>query len=80
MNRAGSMIGFFFTNEKVINFETAKSSNLEFFASYYREMAEQGVFLPPSQFEGLFLSTEHSDEDIEKTLQAIEQAFSKLQA
>ena len=80
VNRAGSMIGFFFTNEKVINFETAKSSNLDFFASYYREMAEQGVFLPPSQFEGLFLSTEHSDEDIEKTLQAIEQAFSKLQA
>ena len=80
VNRAGSMIGFFFTNEKVINFETAKSSNLDFFASYYREMAEQGVFLPPSQYEGLFLSTEHSDEDIEQTIQAIEQAFSKLQA
>ena len=79
VNRAGSMIGFFFTNEKVINFDTAKSSNLDFFASYYREMAEQGVFLPPSQYEGLFLSTEHSDEDIEKTIQAIEQAFSKLQ-
>ena len=78
VNRAGSMIGFFFTNEKVINFETAKSSNLDFFASYYREMAEQGVFLPPSQFEGLFLSTAHSDEDIEKTLQAIEHSFSKL--
>ena len=43
-------------------------------------MAEQGVFLPPSQYEGLFLSTEHSDEDIEQTIQAIEQAFSKLQA
>ncbi|HEY4550907.1 MAG TPA: glutamate-1-semialdehyde 2,1-aminomutase [Bacillus sp. (in: firmicutes)] len=80
VNRAGSMIGFFFTNEKVINFETAKSSNLDFFASYYREMAEQGVFLPPSQYEGLFLSTEHSDEDIEQTIQAIEKTFSKLQA
>ena len=78
VNRAGSMIGFFFTNEPVINFETAKSSNLDFFASYYREMAEQGVFLPPSQFEGLFLSTEHSDGDIEKTLQAIEHSFSRL--
>jgi glutamate-1-semialdehyde 2,1-aminomutase len=80
VNRAGSMIGFFFTSEDVINFETAKTSNLDFFASYYREMAEQGVFLPPSQFEGLFLSTEHSDEDIQKTLQAIEHSFSKLQA
>jgi glutamate-1-semialdehyde 2,1-aminomutase len=77
-NRAGSMVGFFFTNEKVINYEAAKTSNLEYFASYYREMANQGVFLPPSQFEGLFLSTEHSDEDIEKTIQAVEIAFSKL--
>lgn len=77
-NRAGSMIGFFFTNEKVINYETAKSSNLDFFAEYYREMAYQGVFLPPSQFEGLFLSTEHSDEDLAKTIAAVEIAFSKL--
>ncbi|XJZ26389.1 glutamate-1-semialdehyde 2,1-aminomutase [Bacillota bacterium Lsc_1132] len=78
VNRAGSMIGFFFTNEKVINYEKAKSSNLEYFASYYREMANQGVFLPPSQFEGLFLTTALTDEDIEKTIQAAEIAFSKL--
>ncbi|MFJ5715552.1 glutamate-1-semialdehyde 2,1-aminomutase [Neobacillus sp. NPDC093127] len=77
-NRAGSMIGFFFTNEEVINYDIAKHSNLEFFAAYYREMANQGIFLPPSQFEGLFLSTEHSDADIEKTIQAAEVAFSKL--
>ncbi len=77
-NRAGSMIGFFFTNEDVINYEAAKTSNLEFFASYYRDMADQGVFLPPSQFEGLFLSTAHSDEDIQKTIAAAEMAFSKL--
>ncbi|KQL20696.1 glutamate-1-semialdehyde 2,1-aminomutase [Cytobacillus solani] len=78
VNRAGSMIGFFFTNENVINYDKAKASNLDYFAAYYREMANQGVFLPPSQFEGLFLSTAHSDEDIEKTLQAIEIAFSKI--
>lgn len=78
LNRAGSMVGFFFTNEDVINYEKAKTSNLEYFAAYYREMANQGVFLPPSQFEGLFLSTAHTDEDIEKTLQAAEIAFSKL--
>lgn len=77
-NRAGSMIGFFFTNENVINYEGAKTSNLEFFAAYYREMADQGIFLPPSQFEGLFLSTAHTDEDIEKTIRAAEVAFSKL--
>ncbi|MDQ0270002.1 glutamate-1-semialdehyde 2,1-aminomutase [Cytobacillus purgationiresistens] len=78
INRAGSMIGIFFTNEDVTNYEKAKTSNLDFFASYYREMANQGVFLPPSQYEGLFLSTAHSDEDIEKTIQAADKAFSKL--
>lgn len=77
-NRAGSMIGFFFTNGNVINYETAKTSNLAYFATYYCEMANQGVFLPPSQFEGLFLSTAHTDGDIEKTIQAVDVAFSKL--
>ena len=43
-NRAGSMIGFFFTNENVINYETAKTSNLDFFAAYYREMADKVYF------------------------------------
>jgi glutamate-1-semialdehyde 2,1-aminomutase len=80
INRAGSMIGIFFTDEQVINYDAAKSSNLEFFAAYYREMVEQGVFLPPSQFEGLFLSTAHSDADIEATIAAAEIAMSKLKA
>ncbi|WP_338470419.1 glutamate-1-semialdehyde 2,1-aminomutase [Niallia sp. XMNu-256] len=76
-NRAGSMIGFFFTNEEVIDYDRAKTSDLNFFAQYYKEMADNGVFLPPSQFEGLFLSTEHSDEDLDKTIHAVEIAFSK---
>ena len=74
------MIGIIFTNEEVINFETAKTSNLNYFAEYYRLMVEQGVFLPPSQFEGLFLSTAHTDEDIEATIAAAEIAMSKLKA
>ncbi|MGM0844054.1 MAG: glutamate-1-semialdehyde 2,1-aminomutase [Bacillota bacterium] len=78
INRAGSMIGIFFTNEEVTNYEGAKSSDLELFSSYYREMANEGVFLPPSQFEGLFLSTAHTDDDIEKTIQAAEKAFQKI--
>ncbi|WP_347320294.1 glutamate-1-semialdehyde 2,1-aminomutase [Rossellomorea sp. RS05] len=79
INRAGSMIGLFFTDEEVSNYEGAKSSDLEMFSNYYREMAHNGVFLPPSQFEGLFLSTAHSDEDIDKTLEAAEAAFKKIQ-
>ena len=60
VNRAGSMIGFFFTNEKVVDFKSAKTSDLEWFSTYYKGMLEEGIFLPPSQFEGMFLSTEHS--------------------
>ena len=78
VTRAGSMIGFFFTNEEVTNYEKAKTSDLEMFAAYYREMANEGVFLPPSQFEGMFLSTEHANEDIEKTIAAAEKAFAKI--
>jgi glutamate-1-semialdehyde 2,1-aminomutase len=80
INRAGSMIGFFFTNEEVTNYEQAKTSNLDYFTTYYKEMANQGVFLPPSQFEGLFLSTVHSDEDIQKTLEAIEKSFAVIRS
>ncbi|MBE6183841.1 glutamate-1-semialdehyde 2,1-aminomutase [Heyndrickxia ginsengihumi] len=79
-NRAGSMIGVFFTNEEVYNFETARTSDLELFAKYYRGMAENGVFLPPSQFEGIFLSAAHTDEDIEKTIKAVEKTFRKIRS
>ncbi|WP_010531137.1 glutamate-1-semialdehyde 2,1-aminomutase [Lentibacillus jeotgali] len=79
INRAGSMVGFFFTNEPVINYETAQNANVDYFAQYYRAMIEQGIFLPPSQFEGVFLSTAHTDEDIDKTIQAVRTAFSKIE-
>jgi glutamate-1-semialdehyde 2,1-aminomutase len=78
INRAGSMIGIFFTNEEVKSFKSAKTSDLELFANYYREMANEGVFLPPSQFEGIFLSTAHTDDDIERTIMAAEKAFQKI--
>ncbi|SHF64907.1 glutamate-1-semialdehyde 2,1-aminomutase [Ornithinibacillus halophilus] len=78
INRAGSMVGVFFSSEPVINYETAQKSNLDHFSQYYRGMIEEGVFLPPSQFEGLFLSTKHTDEDIEKTIQAVKNTFAKI--
>ncbi|WP_053219002.1 glutamate-1-semialdehyde 2,1-aminomutase [Virgibacillus senegalensis] len=78
VNRAGSMVGIFFTDADVINYETAKSANLDHFASYYRSMAEQGIFLPPSQFEGIFLSVAHTDDDIQKTIQAARNAFEEI--
>ncbi|ANU25659.1 glutamate-1-semialdehyde 2,1-aminomutase [Planococcus versutus] len=78
VNRAGSMIGVFFTNEKVVDFESAKTSDLELFADYYRLMAAEGIYLPPSQFEGMFLSTAHTEEHIAKTVEAFHTVFAKL--
>ncbi|MFY3792368.1 glutamate-1-semialdehyde 2,1-aminomutase [Ureibacillus sp. MALMAid1270] len=78
VNRAGSMIGLFLTNEDVVDFATAKTSDLALFAEYYKLMAEEGIYLPPSQFEGLFISTAHTEEHIEKTIQAFHTVFEKL--
>ena len=78
VNRAGSMIGFFFTNEDVVDFDSAKTSDTELFADYYRLMAEEGIFLPPSQFEGMFLSAAHTEEHIAKTVEAFHTVFAKL--
>lgn len=78
INRIGSMIGLFFTNEDVYNYEQAGTSDLQLFTAYFNEMAQQGIFLPPSQFEALFLSTAHTDEDIQSTIDAAEKAFAAL--
>ncbi|WP_028982593.1 glutamate-1-semialdehyde 2,1-aminomutase [Sporolactobacillus terrae] len=75
VNQAGAMMGIFFTDQPVVNYLRSKSSNLDHFKTYFAQMIEQGVSLPPSQFEGVFLSTKHSMEDIEKTIQAAEHAF-----
>ncbi|GBF10835.1 glutamate-1-semialdehyde 2,1-aminomutase [Tepidibacillus sp. HK-1] len=78
INQVGAMIGFFFTGEQVVNFETAKTSNLEYFKHYHGYMLDHGIHLPPSQFEGLFMSTVHTDEDIERTLEVQYKALKAL--
>ena len=78
VNRAGSMIGYFLNEGPVTNFEEANKSDLKLFSNMYREMAKEGVFLPPSQFEGTFLSTAHTKDDIEKTIQAFDNALSRI--
>ncbi len=66
----GSMAGFFFTDRKVVDFESAKTSNLDRFAAFYRGMLAKGVYLAPSQFEACFVSLAHTDKDIEDTVAA----------
>ncbi|MCE5089888.1 glutamate-1-semialdehyde 2,1-aminomutase [Staphylococcus devriesei] len=78
VNRAGSMIGYFLNEGPVTNFDEANKSDLELFSNMYREMAKEGIFLPPSQFEGTFLSTAHTKEDIEKTIQAFDNALGRI--
>ncbi len=74
-NRVGSMFTLFFTKEKVVDYETAKTSDTKAFASYFSSMLEQGIYLPPSQFEAAFMSIAHSNEDIERTIDAAEKAL-----
>ena len=78
VNRAGSMIGYFLNKGPVTNCEEANQSDLGLFSNMYREMAKEGIFLPPSQFEGTFLSTAHTKEDIEKTIHAFDNALSRI--
>ncbi|OFO55581.1 MULTISPECIES: glutamate-1-semialdehyde 2,1-aminomutase [unclassified Nosocomiicoccus] len=78
INRAGSMIGFFLTDGPVENFEDANGSDLKLFAKLYPEMIKEGVYLPPSQFEGMFLSTKHTEEDIKFTIEAFRNALSRI--
>ena len=70
LNRAGSMLTFFFTGGPVTDFESAKASDTDRYASYYRYMLEHGVYLAPSQFEAAFVSLAHSEEDLSKTAEA----------
>jgi len=70
VNRVGSMFTFFFTDQPVTNWESAKRSDTAKFGSFWRSMLDQGVYLAPSQFEAAFLSAAHTEADIEKTIAA----------
>ncbi|MCH5584684.1 glutamate-1-semialdehyde 2,1-aminomutase [Shimazuella sp. AN120528] len=78
INRVGSMVCLFFTNENVVSFDQAKTADTKLFAKYYCNMLAEGVLLPPSQFEGMFLSLAHSEEDINQTLEANRNALKNL--
>ena len=66
----GSMAGFFFTDREVLNFDDAKTCDLERFARFWQGMLAKGIYLAPSQFEACFVSAAHTDEDIDKTIDA----------
>jgi glutamate-1-semialdehyde 2,1-aminomutase len=74
-NRVGSMFTWFFQSGQVHDWETAAKSDTQAFASFHRGMLERGVYLPPSQFEAIFMSAAHTESDIQKTIAAAEEAL-----
>lgn len=78
INRVGSMVCPFFTDVPVTDYASARTSDLKLFSRCFANMLDEGVLLPPSQFEGMFVSLAHSDEDIERTIEAHREALKKL--
>lgn len=78
VHQAGSMFGLFFNENPVYDYDTAAASDQEAFKIYFRSMLEQGIYMAPSQFETLFMSGAHTEEDIDRTLAAAANAFVKV--
>jgi len=76
VNRIGSMVTLFFTAGPVTDYATAKSSDTARFGAFFRKMRERGVFLPPAQFEAMFVSLAHTDEDLQLVLDAARASIS----
>ena len=77
-HQAGSMFGIFFSEKEVYDYADAKAADQEAFKVWFKAMLEQGIYLAPSQFETLFMSGAHSDEDIDRTIEAAGKAFAAV--
>lgn len=77
-HRVGSMLSAFFTEKKVLDFASAKTSDTTRYARFFRELLSRGVYLAPSQFEAAFVSLAHSQEDLDKTREALRAAMLSL--
>ncbi len=78
INQYGSMFSLFFTEGPVYDYESVLRCDTRKYAQYFKQMLYSGVYLPPSQFEVCFVSDAHTQEDIDKTLQAIEVSLDTL--
>jgi len=74
-NRVGSMFTWFFQAGDIHDWDSAAKSDTEAFAKFHRAMLEQGVYLPPSQYEAIFVGAAHGEKDIEKTVAAAKEAL-----
>ena len=78
VNRVKGALAVYFTDEVVENYEQAENSNGEIFGRFFKLMLQQGINFAPSRYEAWFLTTEHTEEDINETLRAVDYAFSQL--
>jgi glutamate-1-semialdehyde 2,1-aminomutase len=78
MNRVGSMMCMFFTEEKVDDFKSAVKSDTTLYGKYFHEMLKRGIYLAPAQFEALFVSTAHTKEDLDKTIMAHKESLERI--
>jgi glutamate-1-semialdehyde 2,1-aminomutase len=78
INRGTGMFTLFFTAGPVRDYRTAKTSDTKRFAQFFIEMMEQGIYLPPSQFEAWFISLAHTQKDLDQTIEACDTAFKKM--
>jgi glutamate-1-semialdehyde 2,1-aminomutase len=78
VNRVGSMLSPYFTEQDVVNYETAQRSNMYRFKRYHAAMLDLGILTAPTPYEVMFVSTAHSDEDIENTIEAHYQALNTI--
>jgi glutamate-1-semialdehyde 2,1-aminomutase len=78
LNRVGSMMTSFFTEDSVTDYESAMKADTDRYAQHYRQMLESGIYLAPSQFEVAFISAAQSADDLDKTIKMTEWSFKKL--
>ncbi|MEG0473269.1 MAG: glutamate-1-semialdehyde 2,1-aminomutase [Solibacillus sp.] len=78
INRLKGALAVYFTDEKVENYEQAENTDGEKFGRFFKLLISQGINLAPSKYEAWFLTTEHTEADIQETIQAVQYAFSKL--
>ena len=77
-HRLGGMFGMFFSDQPVVDYESARLSDVSAFNLFFNNMLEQGIYLAPSQFEAGFMSASHSEEDLQKTIAASAKAFIRV--